>query len=347
MDWILGRLGEQPWSLIACCGTESRSVAVARHLGRERLKDAVVLQIQDPEPLDQSLMLDRLARRANEYGQYGFASNEIHAVKLLSDLSVIKSVVTNLVDAGSTRLLVDITSLPKMWFFPIIQAALDDDRIEDVVVTYTAALGYAEQLSENVSPLRVIPGFFAEDGRSQHDSIIVGIGFEPLGIVQLLSDQVSKRIRLIFPFPPGPPGHRRNWMFVKQIEDLTLNERIDPPDRVHIHMYDCPQVFEALVDMTEAGNKTAAIAPYGPKTVSLAMCLFSLAAASAGRPRVPIYYAQPLRYALDYTNGVQMRGSAPESTAYCFAPGGQKSISVVKMQEFRSRALRLSVMYAK
>lgn len=106
-------------------------------------------------------------------------------------------------------------------------------------------------------------------------------------------------------------------MFVKQIEDLTKDQQIDPPDRVHIDMYDCPQVFDAICNMTNDGRQTSAIAPYGPKTVSLAMCLFALAASSAGQPRVPVYYAQPLRYALDYTSGTRMRGDTPDVTGYC------------------------------
>ncbi len=43
-------------------------------------------------------------------------------------------------------------------------------------------------------------------------------------------------------------------MFVKQIEQLTQAQKIDPPDRVHIHMYDCPQVFDALCHMTGGGT---------------------------------------------------------------------------------------------
>ena len=121
----------------------------------------------------------------------------------------------------------------------------------------------------------------------------------------------------------GVSRHRRNWLFVKQIEDLTQEQRIEAPDRVHINMYDCPQIFDALQRMTNHGNDTSAIAPYGPKTVSLAMCLFALGAAAAGKSRVPVYYAQPRRYALDYTDGVRMRGTAPDITGYCLRLSGR------------------------
>lgn len=266
--------------------------------------------------MDSGALDDRLEKRARQLKENGFDPGEVLQRGLFSGLDDMRSHVTALADRGATGLILDITSFPKMWFFPLVQAALAEKRLADVIVTYTSGTGYAEHLSENTAPLRVLPGFFAEDGRSRHDSLIVGIGFEPLSLVPLLSDQVSDRVRLIFPFPPGPPGHRRNWMFVKQIEDLTLQQQMDP-DRVHIHMYDCPQVFEALCEMTDNGAQTAAIAPYGPKTVSLAMCLYALAVAEADLPRVPVYYAQPQRYALDYTDGIGTFGKAPDARGYC------------------------------
>jgi hypothetical protein len=250
-------------------------------------------------------------------------------LNLLAGIEEIRAPIERLSRNGSKNLIIDITSFPKMWFFPMVAAAMTDSRFENVIVTYCSADDYADHLSENVGALRTLPGFFAEDGRTQHDSIIIGIGFEPLGLLPLLSDQRSDKIRLIFPFPPGPPGHRRNWMFVKQIEELTEREEIGPPDRVHIHMYDCPQVFDALCTMTNGGRQTSAIGPYGPKTVSLAMCLFAIAAVAAGRPRVPVYYAQPLRYSLDYSIGIAMRGEAPDATGYCLKLNGRILYSVI------------------
>ncbi len=323
IDWLLERLNAHPWSLLACCGTEARSVALANYLGRDRLRDVKIIAIHDSDPLDPAAQKKRLQLRRDSLEACGYRPDEICDAELLAGLDDKVDPVSRLVENGSSRIIIDITSFPKMWFFPIIQAVLKDVRFDDVIVTYTSATGYSDKLSENLAPLRVVPGFFAENGRSKHESIIIGIGFEPLGLIPLLRNQDSNKIKLIFPFPPGPPGHRRNWMFVKQIDDLTQNERIGPPDHVHINMYDCPQVFDALCKMTNDGLETAAIAPYGPKTVSLAMCLFSLAAAAAQRPRVPVYYAQPLRYALDYTDGIRMRGDAPDVTGYCLRLAGR------------------------
>lgn len=317
IDWLMGRLGADGWSLLACAGSEERSTALACHFGRARLDHARIVAIRDPEPLDGAELDALLARRKTELSAAAFAQGEIQDVRLLEGLDEIRSHVAVLADAGAHRLIIDITSLPKLWFFPMLQAALDDDRLTDVIATYTSAPRYAKILSENIGVLRPLPGFFADDGRTVHDSMIVGIGFESTPLLPLLQDHRARKIRLIFPFPPGPPAHRRNWMFVKQIEALTKSEDIDPPDRVHIHMYDCPQVFDALVEMTRNGEDSSALAPYGPKTVSLAMCLFSMAVAARGLARVPVFYAQPMRYALDYTTGISLRGGAPDCTGYC------------------------------
>lgn len=321
IDWLIPRLRERRWSLIGCVGTERRSVAMAAHLGRDLFEHVRLLEIMDPEPLDAAAVEARLLERRLFLTAEGFGSDEIIRHSLQASLDTIAGVVDDIVESGATSILIDVTSLPKYWFFALIQAALADGRLRDVIVTYTSGIGYAESLSENISPLRVLPGFNAGDAGDQRRSLIIGIGFEPTGLDTLLTEQ--DHIRLIFPFPPGPPGHRRNWMFVKHVEDLTQTNRIDPPDRVHIHMYDCPQVFDALRTMTDDGEQPSALAPYGPKTVSLAMCLFALAAAAARKQRVPVYYAQPLRYHIDYTKDVALRNGVPDTVGYCVRLSGR------------------------
>lgn len=323
IDWLLGRLEGRAWSMIGCCGTEKRSISLAEHLGRLAFRHVSMVEIRDPQPLDSGAVEERLAEHRTALAAAGYSADEIVSAPLVADLDMIMGIVAGLVEAGSTSLLIDLTSLPKHWFFPLIRAALAEAAIKDVVACYTAGVGYANNLSANISPLRVLPSFVGEAARDRHGSLIIGIGFEPTGIDDLLAEQQSDAIRLIFPFPPGPPGHHRNWMFVKHIEELTSEKQLNPPDLVHIHMYDCPQIFDALCEMTDGGANSSAIAPYGPKTVSLAMCLFALATEAAGGPAVPVYYAQPLRYALDYTAGAAMRGEAPDAVGYCLRLAGR------------------------
>ncbi len=223
---------------------------------------------------------------------------------------------------GSAKVLLDISSMPKRWFFPIVHRLMSDARVEILVVCYAVPERYGDQLAENPDLIRMLPGF-PGNGGTEYDSAIVGIGFEPLGITSLFTDLKFRKTRLLFPFPPGPPGVRRNWMFVKLIEEMRENREIDPPDRVHIHTPDCPQIFDAICTMTEQGLRSAALAPYGPKPMSLAMCLYSLAASKAGKAAVPVYYGQPRRYALDYSTGIRRGTSGADIQAYCLKLSGR------------------------
>lgn len=323
IDWLLDRLPPRQWSVAACCGTEDRSVALPEYFGRAAFQHVDIVSIRDPDPLEPSLHQERIEQRCSSLREHGYRDREIQHLGLLDAVDVRVSTVDRLIDVGADAIIVDITSLPKSWFFPIMQSVMQTQQFKDVIVTYTSATQYSLTLTENLMPLRMLPGFYAEDGRSKHESIIVGIGFEASGVVRVIKEQASGKLRLIFPFPPGPPGHIRNWMFVKEIEDLMKDNELHVPDIVHIDMYDCPQVFDALCEMTNNGNDEAAIAPYGPKTVSIAMCLFALGAITSGLPRVPVYYMQPRRYDIDYTSGVRMCGGVPEITGYCLRLDGR------------------------
>jgi hypothetical protein len=58
--------------------------------------------------------------------------------------------------------------MPKRWFFSAVQMLLADRRVETIVVTYASPAEYGDTLAENPDPIRVLPGFFATDGRTQH-----------------------------------------------------------------------------------------------------------------------------------------------------------------------------------
>lgn len=88
-------------------------------------------------------------------------------------------------------------------------------------------------------------------------------------------------------------------------------------------MYDVPSAFDALRTVTRNGERSCALAPFGPKTLSLAMCLFAIASDRAGREPVHVYYTQPRRYALDYTTGIKVVDGVPDIKAYCLRINGR------------------------
>lgn len=320
LEWVLPRVPDKQWSLLGTIATEDRCIATLKTIGScdGRCRFLVIV---DPDPLDEGALRERLRVRRKEFVSLGVPETNIAETQLFADLDSINGQLDNFFAVASSDVILDISTMPKRWFFPILKLLTQNEQVKNLVVTYSSPIQYAEVLSENPDPIRMFPGF-AGSGTTEYDSVVVGIGFEPLGIPSLFTELGISKIRLMFPFPPGPPAFLRNWMFVKLIEEMTDTQEIETPDRVSIHLFDSPQVFDALRQMTDSGSRSAVLAPYGPKPMSLAMCLFSLAASRAGRPAVPVYYSQPRRYSADYSTGI--RGTH----AYCVKLAGKNLYSV-------------------
>jgi hypothetical protein len=199
----------------------------------------------------------------------------------------------------------------------------ENKSIKDLLFTYSPGTRYANILSSNPEIIRTIPTFTSLERRTTCDVAFVGIGYHSHSVIELFDIERPKSVTMLFPFPPGPPGIARNWKFVERLEvsirsDSVANEDMELGGMGHLHVgaLDLPQNFNALKRVTDDGSRTSLVAPYGPKPVSLAMCLFALAAESAGKPEVPAYYAQPTRYALDYTTGVYSSDQGPVVYGY-------------------------------
>ncbi|MFN3818055.1 hypothetical protein [Blastomonas sp.] len=94
-------------------------------------------------------------------------------------------------------------------------------------------------------------------------------------------------------------------------------------NRWQVDMYDVSNAFDALCNITKNAERTCALAPFGPKTLSLAMCLFALAAEQAAKEPVHAFYTQPRRYALNYTSGIKLVAGEPDIKAYCVKIDGR------------------------
>jgi hypothetical protein len=131
-------------------------------------------------------------------------------------------------------------------------------------------------------------------------------------------DRQGVEFKLLFPFPPGPPNFQRNWKFVAQLEQ-TLPLRSEP---IRVEAYNVSDTFDHIVELTSRGTRPAVFAPYGPKPMSLAMCLFAILSGS------PVYYTQPQTYHPEYSIGVKEVGGFPLSYAYCIRLNGRDLYSL-------------------
>ena len=210
---------------------------------------------------------------------------------------------------GDVDLVLDVSCVPKRFFFFMIKLALNERRVETLIVTYTqpGSGGYTyEPLAGDPEDVRAIPGF--RPGHDDPEMLVVGLGFEPLGLPQLIGEYRDRQrdIEVLLPFPPGQPYSRRIW---KSLQTLGLHN-----ENRFVHRVGAMDAFETCRVIENVGARCdrstpPALAPYGPKPMSLGMCLYAL------RRQAPVLYTQPRFYHPDYTIGIG------ESWGYCLKRG--------------------------
>jgi hypothetical protein len=321
LSWLIARLGGRDWSFIGCVSHEERCLATLSVLQEVNVEPTLV-RIFDEDPISEDEERANLDIHTAAAVAAGVPREKILDAPLLATIDTIETIVADAV-RGHAAAIVDISSFPKRWFFVIARLMKENAILKDVVFTYSLGTRYANVLSSNPEIVRTLPTFTSIDRRTTCDVALVGIGYHSHSVLELFDIERPKSVTMLFPFPPGPPGISRNWRFVERLEQsirsgYDTNEGIELGgiDHLHLGALDLPQNFNALKRVTNDGLRTSLVAPYGPKPVSLAMCLFALAAESADKPEVPAYYSQPTRYALDYTTGVLASGGSPVVYGY-------------------------------
>ena len=214
------------------------------------------------------------------------------------------------------HVVLDISTFPKRFFFALVKKLLSSPRLESILVTYTLPESYAESLAEDHVPFASLPLF----GPTVHpepktDVVVVCAGFMKLGLTELLDPyKQDVAIKTILPFPPGMPTFHRNWEFIREMQEV-LPEGLEPP--VRIAAFDCSDTFEHLVGMTDSASLNAMLAPFGPKPMSLAFCLYAIASGCVA------YYTQPTAYNPFYSRGMKKWDGDLASFAYCLRLGGR------------------------
>jgi len=231
---------------------------------------------------------------------------------LFADDQEISDTLSRLLDdvGPDSDVVLDISCLPKRFFFLMVKLVLGMRRIETLIVTYTQAQGAGytyDQLAGDPEDVKAIPGFVPVE--DEPEMLVVGLGFEPLGLAQLIGEYRDRErdIRVLLPFPPGQPYSRRIW---RSLHSLGLDGR----NQIHrVSAMDSFESCSAIGSIAEGQNTAPALAPYGPKPVSLGMCLYAI------REMSPVFYTQPRFYHPEYTVGVG------ECWAYCLKMNGRRT----------------------
>ena len=327
MHEILPRLTADSWNLIACTSTEDRSYSVAENLiNMNMLRKVDLIEISCHESNPEKDTFNGKLEKRRHVAESIFTNHEYstETFELLSRVGDIYKWYSSLSESYE-KLILDISCLPKRFFFPLVKKICSDDSITDFVVCYTDPEKYGKQpLSSNHEPCRVLPAFNDNSTSNDHyDSVLIGVGYSAMNFPEYLAEKSrAGQINLLLPFPPGPPSYKNNWQFVKDINDAFPREADLEPIRVSSR--NVPSIFNKICKLTNRGNMKTWLAPYGPKPMSLAMCLYAILCDNCA-----VYYTQPKVYSPNYSLGVRRtQEGVNEVFSYVIKLGGQKIYSV-------------------
>ncbi len=297
LDWLLSKTNSVAWNLIGCVGTEGRSLEVYSRLAGDNLGSSKLLKIIDEDfeysQVTRDILEERLQQVANIAGVSELDNVEDH--KLLESHDEILSPVEDYI-LGKQDIILDVSSMPKRFFFPILKILFQSVDVKNLIVTYTVPQLYTNgKLSENLTEWGHLPLFSGDNKGAK--MLVIGVGFDPMGIPQALSPEGDgKQIKFMFPFPAPLPSVKRAWEFVRNIEKRRSREGGNL-ELLRVEAKNPSDTFDRLCSLSTRGQRID-LAPFGPKAVSVAMCLYATLTESE------VFYTQPKRYAPDYSTGV-------------------------------------------
>ncbi len=321
IEWVTKRLSAHPWSILGCLSPADRCLAILSYIKTKGLLGHFAfLQIKDPPSRYTAITDEILKKRHDEFRALtgGVQPPENH--ELFEEIYKLVDSVNTFINKSGGNVIVDISSFPKRYFFPIVKVLLKSTDVKNLIATYTVPEKYSDEpLAEDPEPWIHIP-MFGPTGYPENsiNSVVVGVGFMPFGLPELLKNNFSNRainVKFLFPFPPGPPTYQRTWDFVREIEKDFV---VKPNQLQRVDTYDVSDIFDYISSITQPFFKKTILAPYGPKSISLAMCIF------ASLTETPVYYTQPKVYNPGYCTGIKMNlQGVPESYAYCLRLNGK------------------------
>ena len=317
LDWTLRLSQRRRWQFLGCLGTEERSITTFVSLAKQGLlsRKQTLLRIEEPDSPYMREAKRAIRRREREYRHVRLRPMVI-TLPLLTPLLTLESVCEGF--AGSVIL--DITSLPKRYFFYFLKTFYNSESIENLIITYTLPERYPDApLTENHDLWDALPSFRQPDPKKEelaHRRLIVNVGFIPNGILAHLEGRAEeKQIDLIVPFPAPIPAVQRTWRSLWALTSTPYEAHLN---ECRVEANDLSEAFELILSLAPRDTNLVSFAPFGPKPISAAMCLYASLTGS------PVYYAQPKIYRPDYSLGVGRIDGVDAIYAYWIKHRNQK-----------------------
>ena len=295
VDWVLSLSTPKQWRYVGAIATEERSLCAWMELRKNgAVNSELFAEIHDVESEKYG---DRnraaLQERRAIFDKHGGDKAATRSFHLLSELFNIRDF-ANKAAADQSSLILDITSFPKRFYFPILKSLINSENVKNLLLTYTQAGRYVEDapLYEDIEHWKTLPGFGGKDDKPS--LWIVSVGFLVESLNQYARDNPSDRMKVLVPFPAPLAALHRTWKSIAELERGKDGNRFD---KYRVDPFDISSAFDRIVSLA-ASTQHLAFAPFGPKPISAAMCLYAMQKESS------VHYPQPTVYHPDYSLGI-------------------------------------------
>lgn len=333
LPWVLDHLQANDYSIIGALATEQRCLAAWNVVLRSGSPPRQLMFAIEDEPSRYSERgKEKLDKRLQEFLAEGGKTEDIRTFYLFDRSNAFIEATRDFMGEAGENVIIDISCLPKRFFFPVVKLFLVAQYAKNVIATYTVPEAYSntrptdpQPLAEDPDPWQPLPSFmptYPEPKLEPEQKLsLIGVGYDLLGLPSMLAEEGFRGtpVKLLFPFPSPPPGIQKNLEFVRQLEQQVLG--VNNYETVLINVYNVSEAFDRILSLTNQGQRYVTLAPYGPKTLSLAMCLYAVSS-KVGTSPPAVYYTQPRVYNPDYSIGVAMVSGKPRIYAYCLRING-------------------------
>lgn len=314
LHWALPLSSPKQWKFVGAIGTEVRSLCCWTELRRLGvLSGELLAQILDVDSDKYRIRATAaLETRRTEFARSGGSIDNIREIELMAESFKISALAR---ECEFQSVILDISSLPKRYFFLILQFLVRSTAVQNLIVTYTSPESYVEDapLYEDIEEWKTLPGFGGR--RANPDIWIVSIGFLVESLKKYVGGNPEEKMKLLIPFPAPLAALRRTWQSVASLEQGHIEGRFD---KYRVDTFDMSAAFNRICSLA-GGNppKEIAFAPFGPKPTSAAMCLYALQTESS------VHYPQPTIYHPDYSKGIKKNDPSTAISAYWIKHEGE------------------------
>ncbi|MCK4820522.1 hypothetical protein KA005_32455, partial [bacterium] len=177
MDWVLSLSDDKEWGFVGCHATEERSLCSWKLMKEiSNLNNEYFLQVTDESSEKYAGQItEALVNRDQDFLANGGDIDLVDRVSLMSELFRINELSQKALNLGESIVL-DVTSMPKRFFFPILKKLINSVQVQNLLVTYSSPSKYTDgDLYEDIDSWKNLPGFGG--ATTERENLIVSIGF--------------------------------------------------------------------------------------------------------------------------------------------------------------------------